>query len=446
MKIVDNRLFNKWIGVMMVATMLGGFTDIYNVVVVGASSLTLIPSLHLTSSDYGLVAAMPFIGSPFGAILIGPLSDKFGRKATFTYTLLAFTAAMVISAFVTSYYELLAIRFVAGVVIGADLVVSYLLTSELSLKKTRGRNSSLIVFLQTTGAWVALILAYFLITPLGDLQWRALFLIGAIFPAIGFVVRTKMPEPPRWSVADGNMERAKKDLMKIGMSEDSIELFKMDKPAKGVDSKKVFRKYALPIIIPLFVVTFLINIPIAGFAALSPLIFSSLKIPNSKSLLYSFLIVQIPEGLGILFVTFSTDKIGRHVPIIMGSIITGIVLILAGYFFILHNVILFIIFLIIGAFVLDIAITVTYFIAAELFPERNRGTGQGINVVALRSGGIFATYGGALLLSTYGGGGILYFYGIVMLIAFPISLWALGKKIDTKQKDLEYVSNRFLND
>ena len=117
MKIVDNSLFNKWIGVMMVATMLGGFTDIYNVVVVGASSLTLIPSLHLTTSDFGLVAAMPFIGSPFGAVLIGPLSDKFGRKATFTYTLLAFTAAMVISAFVTTYYELLAVRFVAGVVI-----------------------------------------------------------------------------------------------------------------------------------------------------------------------------------------------------------------------------------------------------------------------------------------------------------------------------------------
>ena len=443
-EIVDKRLFGKWMRIVLIATMLGGFTDVYNVVVVGASSLTLIPSLHMNEIEFGLLAAAPFFGSPPGALLIGPLSDKFGRKTTFTYTLLVFAFVMLLSAFVTSFLQLFVLRLAAGVVIGADFVVGYLLASEYSRKETRGRNDSLIVFLQTVGAWVALILAFFLIDPLHQLQWRVLFIIGAVFPAVGFVIRSRMPEPPRWSVADGNIEKARQDLVKIGLNPDSVQSYGKDVSVRQKEDLKILRKYTFPILIPLFVITFLTNIPIAGFAALGPLVFSSLHISIKNALLYSFLLIQIPEGLGILFVSFTTDRIGRHVPMYSGTVASGILFLLAGYFFIVKDSYLFVASLSIGAFALDVAITETYFLASELYPVRIRGTGQGVNIAGLRLGGIVATYGGAFVLAVYGGGSLLYVYGIFMLIAAPFGIFWLGSKIDTKREELEQVTSRLL--
>lgn len=443
--IVDKRLYSRWISIVLIAVMLGGFTDIYNVVVVGASSLTLIPSLHMSKLDFGLLAAAPFFGSPPGALIIGPLSDKFGRKNTFTYTLAVFAVIMLLSAFITSFIQLFILRLAAGVVIGADLVVGYLLASEYSRKETRGRNDSLIVFLQTVGAWVALILAFFLIDPLHNLQWRVLFLIGAVFPTIGFIIRSRMPEPPRWSVADGNIEKAKKDLVRIGLNPDSVQSYSNDVSVKQKADLKILRKYTAPILIPLFIFTFLTNIPIAGFAALGPLVFKSLHISSKSALLYAFLLIQIPEGLGILFVSFTTDKIGRHVPMYAGTVACGVLFVLAGYFFIVKDSYLFVACLSVGAFALDVAITETYFLASELYPVRLRGTGQGVNIAALRLGGIVATYGGAFVLAVYGGGSLLYTYGVFMLVAAPFGIFWLGKKIDTKSEELEQVSRRLMD-
>lgn len=441
-RVINPALFRKWMFIVMVATMLGGFTDIYNVVVVGASSLTLIPSLKLTTSDFGLLAAGPFIGSPIGAILIGPISDKFGRKGTFTYTMVAFAIVMFLSALVTNFYEIFVLRLAAGVVIGAELVVGYLLTSEYSKSLNRGRNDSLILFSSTAGAWTALILAYFLITPLGELQWRVLFMIGAVFPAIGFIIRARMPEPPRWSVAEGKIETARKDLAKIGLDPDSVELYGNDVSLQQRDKTKLIKKLIIPIMLPLFIVSFLVNIPIGGLGALGPLVFHSLNIPSKESLLYAFLTIQIPAGLGILFVAFTTDRIGRHISIYGGSIACGILFILAGYGFLNHDTFLFITSLILGAFSLEVALTTTYFLGAELYPISIRGTGQGVNVIALRMGGVIATYGGAVLLATGGDTALLYFFGIVMLVASPFAIFWLGSKIDTKKQELEYISQR----
>ncbi len=166
-------------------------------------------TLHwgISSGEAGLIASIGFVGMAIGASLGGLLADKFGRRQIFAITLLVYGLATGASALVGGIGALLALRFLVGLGLGAELPVASTYVSEFAPARMRGR---LIVILEAFWAvgWTAAAVIGYFVVPASENGWRWAFAIGAIPAIYAFAVRWGLPESPRWLAGRGRLAEA----------------------------------------------------------------------------------------------------------------------------------------------------------------------------------------------------------------------------------------------
>jgi MFS family permease len=107
------------------------------------------------------------------------------------------------------------------------------------------------------------------------------------------------------------------------------------------------------------------------------------------------------------------------------------------------NIILMLISLAAGGFIQSFYIPVIYSLSTELYPTEIRGVGQGISVGGIRVAGIIGIFGGTLLLTYYKVPGMLLTYAAICFAATIVTVVWMGKKVETNQKELEQISDKF---
>ncbi len=153
------------------------------------------------------VASASFVGMAIGASLGGLLADKLGRRQVFALTLLVYGLFTGVSALSWSVGALIALRFLVGLGLGAELPVASTLVSEFAPARIRGR---VVVILESFWAvgWTAAALIGYFVVPTGDDGWRWALAIGAA-PAIWAIfVRLRLPESVRFLEAKGRHAEA----------------------------------------------------------------------------------------------------------------------------------------------------------------------------------------------------------------------------------------------
>ena len=89
----------------------------------------------------GLLAALSAnaFGAAIGAALGGPLCDRFGRKAIYTYDLLVYMAGVLLAAFAMNFTMLLAAFVITGIAVGAGVPASWTYIAEQAPSNERAR-------------------------------------------------------------------------------------------------------------------------------------------------------------------------------------------------------------------------------------------------------------------------------------------------------------------
>ena len=160
---------------------------------VGASATQLRQALHISNTDIGLLVAVSSLVAAAASLPFGVLADRLRRTWTLGIAIVLWGAAMIWSATVSSFGELLMARLALGGVTAiagpfiASLVGDYFRASE------RGRIYGFILAGELIGAGVG-----FAVTgDIAALSWRAAFVILAVpaFVLAWFVAR--LPEPRR---------------------------------------------------------------------------------------------------------------------------------------------------------------------------------------------------------------------------------------------------------
>lgn len=160
----------------------------------------------LESGQLSLVASIGFVGMAIGASVGGLLADRIGRRQVFALTLLVYGLATGASALVGGLGALIALRFVVGLGLGAELPVASTLVSEYAPKRIRGR---VVVILEAFWAvgWIAAALIGFFVVPLAN-GWRWAFALGMIPAVYALVVRRALPESVRFLERRGRVAEA----------------------------------------------------------------------------------------------------------------------------------------------------------------------------------------------------------------------------------------------
>ena len=124
----------------------------------------------------GLVLSMELIGMGVGALIIGDVADRVGRRPTILLCLAIVTAGMALAATAASVAVLSGYRLATGVGIGGILAATNAMVAEYSNDKHRSMAVALMAGGYPLGAIVggamaSALLAYF--------DWRAVFVLGA---------------------------------------------------------------------------------------------------------------------------------------------------------------------------------------------------------------------------------------------------------------------------
>src|SRR6185437_11799853 len=207
---------------LVILLSLGGCFEIYDLFLTGyiapglarAKLLTATTDAFFGFSGIGAFVAATFAGLFVGTFFLGFLADRFGRRAIFTWALLAYSAASVIMAFQSTSGGVLLWRFLAGIGIGVEIITIDAYITELVPSWMRGRAFAVNQAVMFVAVPIVAALAWWLVplSPYGIDGWRWVVLIGAAASMIIWVLRLYVPESPLWLSRHGRTEDAVKIL------------------------------------------------------------------------------------------------------------------------------------------------------------------------------------------------------------------------------------------
>ena len=204
----DEQPFKRFHWLALFTTGMGVFTDGYDlssIAVVLPLVLASFGVAHITGLESGMLAGSALVGAAVGALIFGALAQR-GRKKFYglDVTLMAIMAAA--QAFAPDLWTLIAIRFVLGIGIGADYVLSPTIMAEHANRRDRGKKIGLGFGVMWPAGAAAAALVALLLGALGvdgDLRWRLVLSFGSV-PAVSVLyLRRKyagdgaLPRPAR---------------------------------------------------------------------------------------------------------------------------------------------------------------------------------------------------------------------------------------------------------
>jgi putative MFS transporter len=195
-------------GIMLLAGV-AWLVESYDVGVIGSVLPSLQSEFHLGTFSVGLLAIASTPGIVISVIPAGWLADNIGRKKILIIGTVWYSVFSLLCGFAPTPAALLALRFLAGLGMGAIFPIPYAMAAELTPRHFRGAMTAVLDSFLSVGYFVAPLIAFAVIPRLSqDIGWRMLFYIGA-FPLVYVPVLLKwMPESPRWLEVNGRTREA----------------------------------------------------------------------------------------------------------------------------------------------------------------------------------------------------------------------------------------------
>ncbi len=166
----------------------------------------------------GLSAGAIILGAIIGNLSAGVLSDALGRKPSLFITAVLFMAGALGTALATSIALFIAAKVVAGLGVGIAILIAPVYIAEIAPPNLRGK---LVTFNQLNiviGLSVAYFSNYYILQLIDnpDMNWRWMLGVG-FFPALLYAALLfYIPESPRWLLAKGRTQQAKRVLERAG--------------------------------------------------------------------------------------------------------------------------------------------------------------------------------------------------------------------------------------
>ncbi|MHC6226323.1 MFS transporter [Pseudomonas sp. X10] len=393
-----------WSMVLLLAV--GSFFEFYELV----STAYVMPGLiqsgifsTTTESMFGLTGAASYIAATLvgiflGVLFLGPVTDRLGRRAVFTFALLGYSAASAIMAFQTDAYALSFWRLVAGVFIGVELITIDTYLSEIVPARIRGRAFAILRTCSWVAAPVVALISYLLVptTLLGFDGWRWVFWIGACGALFVWFLRRNLSESPRWLASRGRFDEADAVLCELEAKVRKDHGGELPKPEpvavpdarESVHFAGIWSRPYRARTLMLLVCQVGMGIAIYGFTYWMPTFLVEHGIGITKSLEYS-LIISCVYPLGPFVAIFFADRFERKWQLL----VVGCLLIVGGLVFIdLRSTLP----LILAGSAVTLAVAVVPMVVHtyqnELYPTRNRAFATGFVVAVGRLGGAVSGY------------------------------------------------------
>jgi MFS transporter, putative metabolite:H+ symporter len=422
----------------------GTFFDAFDSLAIAAVLTVVINTFHVGFGNAGLLISAAYVGQFIGAIALGVLAERHGRRLGFVVSLAVFGLLSLASAAAWNFESLLVLRLLQGIGLGAEVPIAGALFNEFVRGRSRGRAVMIYESIFSWGILLAPLIGILFFQVFGQaLGWRLLFAFGGVPVIVAVIAYFKLPESPRWLAEQGRageasalLDRMEADARARGVTlpEPEVRVAAAVKPTRFGELFSPFyrRRTALA-----WVTWFCGYFILYGFSTWLPTLYVKLGGLPARNALALTAIVSFIYLIEVYIFAMTVDRIGRKPWFVGGfalSVVGGVVGAVAISMGATAWPVLFVAGLLMGLGISPVTAGL-YLYTPELYPTRMRAwgtaTGSSLNRVASAIGPILV---GALLGAGLGLSTVFIMFGLVAAVGMAVMAW-LG--IETKQRVLE---------
>lgn len=211
-KLIDEARFNRFHWMVLFWCALIIVFDGYDLVIYGVVLPKLMAEWQLSPLQAGALGSYALFGMMFGALIFGPLSDKFGRKRVIAVCVTLFSLFTFINGFARDATEFGVCRFLAGLGIGGVMPNVVALMTEYSPKKMRSLLVSIMFSGYSVGGMASAGIGMWLIPTYG---WPAVFFVACIPLLLLPVILYVLPESPGFLLKEKRDQEASRMLVRL---------------------------------------------------------------------------------------------------------------------------------------------------------------------------------------------------------------------------------------
>ena len=428
------------------------------IVFMGGIALPLVSEqFSIDQTTKGFITAATLAGILIGALFLGGLADRFGRKPVFIGEMVLLLIGLLGASFSSSSELLIFWLFIMGLALGADYPTAHLVISESIPASIRGRLVLGAFSFQALGAVIGTAICAVVLSSEPELStWRIFYLLPVIPVALVAWGRIFLPESSHWLLSKGHLTKAEKQLRKL-LNRQDISLLELEIAEEGVVKYKsskfgdLFHGKQLKSTILASLPWFLQDISTYGVGIFTPIIIAAAfgaeaHEHNLSAVIHNDLLgakgtalIDIGFLVGISFAIWLSDKLGR-IPLQIAGFIgcsLGLLIAAVGNFNGTNNIIL----IGVGFFLFQFMTNLgpnsqTYLIAGEVFPTKIRGVGAGFAAACGKVGAVLTAFFFPALLNGFGADRLLPLLALTSLIGALIT-WLY--RVETKGVNLETI-------
>lgn len=393
----------------------GPFLDGYVLVMIGVALEQLTPILHLDATWTGMLGAATLAGLFIGTSLFGYISDRVGRRKMFLADIIAIGLISVATMFISSPVELLVMRVLIGIVIGADYPIATSMITEFSSTRQRAFAVGFIAAMWYVGATCANLVGWCLYDIEGGWRWM---LGSAFIPCVIILIgRFDLPESPRWLIRKGRIAECQQMMEKIFGEPVIFD----EEPAQQTRFLQLFNKRHFPFVLFIAIIWTCQVIPMFAIYTFGPQIVGLLGWDQGKSAALGNVVISLFFMLGCLPAMYWLNSIGRR-PLLIGSFaMMTLALTLLGLIPDLTMWLMVLAFAIYAFFSGGPGI-LQWLYPNELFPTDIRASAVGVIMSLSRIGTIISTWLLPLFIAQYGVSRTMLMGALISLIGLVVSV------------------------
>jgi MFS transporter, putative metabolite:H+ symporter len=414
------------------------FFDAFDALSIAFVLPVLRPLWQLSDAEIGWLIASSYIGQVIGALLFSHLADRFGRIRVAVGAVALMSVVGLLCALADNVTVLFACRLVQGIGIGGEMPVAAAYIGELSSAARRGRFFLLYEMIFPLGLMAAGQAGAWLVPVFG---WRVMFLLGGIPGLVICLLLRRLPESPRWLIAQARLAEADAVIRSVEASTpERCSVPAVQPPSVTTTAaprgwaELLSRGYAPRSLVAWILWTcafFVTN----GINNWTPTLYSHVYGLGLPQALHAAALNNIAQVAVVLVGALVVDRIGRR-PWTLGVFIAG-ALPLAALGLAPALPITAVIALVTASYgLVGSANSVLYLYTAEIYPTRMRAAGTGVSTFWVRlASAVAPVVVGALLMR----GGLS---SVFLMFAGTSGVGALAalRMIETRRRPLEEIA------
>lgn len=242
-KLADEARFNSFHAKILAWCLLVIIIDGYDIAVAGAALPSIMKEMGVDASTAGFMASSALLGMMFGAIFLGALSDKIGRRWTISICVLLFSVFTAAAGLTHDPVTFSVMRFIAGLGIGGVLPNVVAQMTEYSPRPIRSFMTTLMFSGYAVGGILAAVLGKQFIAGFG---WQIVFFAAGVpVLLIPFILKS-MPESLSYLVRRQDAQQLRGVVRQIApharLNPDDRFLSALQDKAAGAPVSKLFRE------------------------------------------------------------------------------------------------------------------------------------------------------------------------------------------------------------